>query len=93
MCEDKENTLKESSAASNTQNIAIHESEPYLAIATEVIQTAMEENLSLSAVVKAIKTMAIQVASERYSSCETRIAMMQSELKAIDSELMSIRKA
>ena len=77
----------------NTQNIPICETEPYQAVAKEIVGTCMEENLEPQEVIKAIKAAFLDAALSRCHHLNENIEKLQSEFKRADSLVQLIRKA
>ena len=75
------------------QNIAIHETEPYQALAREILGTVMEEQLDLPEVIKALKMVFIAAMMERCEQLSQKVEAYQSEFKKVDFIIQSLRKA
>jgi hypothetical protein len=76
-----------------TQNIPICETEPYQALAKEIVGTCMEENLEPQEVIKAIKAAFLDAALSKCNHLNENIDNLQSEFKKADSLVQLIRKA
>ena len=74
-------------------NIAIHETEPYQALAKEIVGTCLDENLEPAEVIKAIKEAFLHAAQTNAFEIEAQIQRWQSDAKKTDMLIQAIKKA
>lgn len=73
-------------------NKRLSKTEPYEAVAKTVLETALEDDLELPEVLRAIRTAFLDCALSRCSTIEQKVNKLQSDFKEADAIVQALKR-